>query len=164
VSGEAAYVSRVRVEPVRGPLRRVWLPAEDEPVVIGSHGPLAAHYGYPTEPPYARASAIDYLVASVTACLSGTLAGALRARGIDVGEGVLVTEAAADVGPEEDGVLVVRRIEVRHRLRLASEDRRAAAERAHDVHGRACAVHRSIGAAVPTTTRLEIEVAAPERD
>ena len=155
---QPTYVSRVRVEPFDGPLRRIHLPAEPEPLIIGSHGALAAHYGYPTEAPYARTSALDLLVAAVTGCLSGTLAGALRARGIDVEAGTLVTESAADIAPEDDGVLVVRRIEVHHRLCLASEDQRAPAERAHAVHARACAVHRSVAAAVPVVTTLEIEV------
>lgn len=160
MAADTTYISRVRVQPVDGPLKYAWLPAEDEPIVIGSHGALAAHHGFPTGPPYARASAIDYLVASLTACLSGTLAGALQARGIDVRKGGLVSESAAEVAPEDDGVLVVRRIDVRHRLQLASEDQRSAAQRAHDVHVRGCAVHRSIGAAVKITTTLHIEAAS----
>lgn len=109
MAADTTYISRVRVQPVDGPLKYAWLPAEDEPIVIGSHGALAAHHGFPTGPPYARPSAIDYLVASLTACLSGTLAGALQARGIDVRKGGLVSESAAEVAPEDDGVLVVRR-------------------------------------------------------
>ncbi len=39
------YVSRVRIERQRGPLRLAHLPAEEEPVVFGVHDEIAAHYG-----------------------------------------------------------------------------------------------------------------------
>ena len=56
---------------------------------------------------------------------------------------------------ERDGVLVLKRIEVRYRLRIP-EDQHATAERVHDVHVRSCPVARSIGGAVDISTRLEL--------
>ena len=55
----------------------------------------------------------------------------------------------------EDGVLVVKRIRVRYQLRGCPEDKRAAAERAHQHHARRCPVHQSIAGCVPMTTTLE---------
>ena len=43
--GDVAYTSRVRIERVRGPLRRAHLPGEPEPVLFGVHDEVADHYG-----------------------------------------------------------------------------------------------------------------------
>jgi hypothetical protein len=37
------YISRVRIEPVGGLVRRAHLPAEEEPVVFGGHDEIAEH-------------------------------------------------------------------------------------------------------------------------
>lgn len=42
---DVVYRSQVRIERVRGPLRRAYLPAEEEPVLFGVHGAVAEHYG-----------------------------------------------------------------------------------------------------------------------
>ena len=42
---EVVYVSEARIERVKGPLRRAFLPAEKEPVLFGVHGAVAEHYG-----------------------------------------------------------------------------------------------------------------------
>ena len=47
----AAYVSSVRIERVKGPFRRAWLPAEQDSVLFGVHGAIAEHYKVPTEVP-----------------------------------------------------------------------------------------------------------------
>lgn len=60
---DIAYRSTVRVERRTGPLRLAYLPAETEPVVFGTHGPIAKHYGveHVAEP---HATTIDYIVAA----------------------------------------------------------------------------------------------------
>jgi len=60
---EVFYTSVVRIERLRGGLRRAYLPGEAAPVVFGTHGPIREHYGAPagTEE---RASTLDYLVAT----------------------------------------------------------------------------------------------------
>jgi len=40
-----AYRSKVRIERVKGPLRRAYLPAESQPVLFGVHSEVAQHYG-----------------------------------------------------------------------------------------------------------------------
>jgi hypothetical protein len=60
----AAYVSNVRIERVRGPLRRAWLPAEQEPVLFGVHGAVADHYKMPPEALEPHATTLDYIVAA----------------------------------------------------------------------------------------------------
>ena len=58
------YRSQVRVERVKGPLRRAHLPAEVEPVHFGVHSEVAAHYGVDTAVHEPHATTLDYLVAA----------------------------------------------------------------------------------------------------
>ncbi len=61
---DLAYVSRVRVEPVEGRVRRAYLPAVDEPVMFGVHSEVAEHYGVSPDVEEPHASTLDYLVAA----------------------------------------------------------------------------------------------------
>ncbi|HMK72718.1 MAG TPA: hypothetical protein VK454_05230 [Myxococcaceae bacterium] len=61
---EVVYRSQVRIERVKGPQRRAFLPAEAEPVWFGSHGAVAAHYGVPPGVYQPHATTIDYVVAA----------------------------------------------------------------------------------------------------
>jgi len=60
------YTSEVRIERVRGPLRRAYLPAERDPVVFSTHGPIRRHYGVPEGMDIEeRAATLDYIVAAL---------------------------------------------------------------------------------------------------
>jgi len=61
---EIAYLSQVRIERVKGVLRRAYLPAEKEPVLFGVHGAIAAHYGVSPDVSEPHATTIDYIVAA----------------------------------------------------------------------------------------------------
>lgn len=61
---DIAYRSEVRIERVKGPQRRAFLPAEPEPVWFGSHGAVAAHYGVKPGAYEPHATTIDYAVAA----------------------------------------------------------------------------------------------------
>lgn len=60
----AAYVSSVRIERIKGPLRRAWLPSEKDPVLFGVHGAVAEHYNVPAELLEPHATTLDYIVAA----------------------------------------------------------------------------------------------------
>jgi hypothetical protein len=64
---QVRYISRVRIERVKGSLRRAYLPEQREPVLFGVHDEVAEHYqatpgGY--EP---HATTLDYVVAAAAA-------------------------------------------------------------------------------------------------
>ncbi len=59
-----AYVSRVKVEPVEGKIRRAQLPAEEEPILFGVHSEVAEHYGVSPDAEEPHSSTLDYLVAA----------------------------------------------------------------------------------------------------
>lgn len=61
---EVKYVSRVRVERVKGPLRRAYLPAESNPVLFSVHDEVAEHYGVRPADVEPHATTLDYVVAA----------------------------------------------------------------------------------------------------
>jgi len=58
------YRSRVRIERVKGPLRRAYLPVEPEQVLFGVHSEIAEHYGVDSSIHEPHAATLDYLVAA----------------------------------------------------------------------------------------------------
>ena len=58
------YRSEVRIERVKGPIRRAYLPAESKPVIFGVHGAVAEHYKVPPDVLEPRATTLDYVVAA----------------------------------------------------------------------------------------------------
>ena len=64
MAGDVAYTSQVRIERVKGPLRRAYLPVEPEPTLFGVHSEVAEHYGVDTNVHDPHATTLDYLVAA----------------------------------------------------------------------------------------------------
>jgi hypothetical protein len=58
------YRSEVRIERVKGSVRRAWLPAETKPVIFGVHGAVAEHYKVPPTVLEPHATTLDYVVAA----------------------------------------------------------------------------------------------------
>jgi hypothetical protein len=59
-----AYRSRVRIERVKGPLRRAYLPMEEQPTLFGVHSEIAQHYGVDPAVHAPHAATLDYIVAA----------------------------------------------------------------------------------------------------
>lgn len=155
MADDVLYQSKVSVERINGPLRKMYLPLISEPLLIGLHSEVAERYGLDTSVHEPHTMTLDYLVAATAGCLTGTFGGALEARDIPAGEGRLRSEAIGNV-VEEDNVLVVSSIHVQYWLKL-DPDKHQAAERAHEVHANHCAVARSINRCVNITTSLNME-------
>ncbi len=62
--GEVVYRSEVRIERIKGPIRRAYLPAESKPVIFGVHGAVAEHYKVPPGAYEEHATTLDYIVAA----------------------------------------------------------------------------------------------------
>ena len=62
--GDVAYISRVKVEPVEGRIRRAYVPGAREPVLFGVHSEVAEHYEVSPDEEEPHASTLDYLVAA----------------------------------------------------------------------------------------------------
>jgi hypothetical protein len=61
---EVKYVSKVKVKPVEGKIRRAYLPVQDEPVLFGVHSEVAEHYGVSQEDVEPYDTTLDYVVAA----------------------------------------------------------------------------------------------------
>jgi hypothetical protein len=61
---DIAYRSHVRIERVKGPLRKAFLPAEKEPVLFGVHGAVAQHYKVRPDVSEPHATTLDYVTAA----------------------------------------------------------------------------------------------------
>ncbi len=62
--GQVVYKSNVRIERVKGPLRRAYLPVETEPIRFGVHSEIAQHYGVSPDVSEPHAATLDYVVAA----------------------------------------------------------------------------------------------------
>jgi hypothetical protein len=60
----ALYRSVIRIERVKGPLRRAYLPVDQAPVLFGLHSEVAEHYEVDTTIHEPHATTLDYLVAA----------------------------------------------------------------------------------------------------
>jgi hypothetical protein len=64
MSDQVVYVSKSRIERVKGPLRRAYLPQVQEPVKFGVHSEVAEHYGVDPDVHEPQATTLDYVVAA----------------------------------------------------------------------------------------------------
>lgn len=62
--GDVVYTSKVRIERIRGPLRRADIPGAGEPVYFGVHDEIAEHYGVEPGGEAERATTLDHIVAA----------------------------------------------------------------------------------------------------
>jgi hypothetical protein len=61
---EVVYVSEVRIERVKGPFRRAYLPEEPDPVYFSTHSEIAEYYGHTPGMHPSHATTLDYVVAA----------------------------------------------------------------------------------------------------
>ena len=64
MSDQVVYTSNVRIERVKGPLRRAYLPQVKEPVWFGVHSEIAEQYGVDPNVHEPQAATLDYVVAA----------------------------------------------------------------------------------------------------
>jgi uncharacterized OsmC-like protein len=147
------YRSEVQVAPGAPGIKLVSLPAESQPIPMGMHGAIAAHYKLEDGSYTPHAATLDYLVGGAAACLLGTLARALRVRDIAVDPDHLQMSAVGE-HVSEDGVLVLKRIHVVAHLRAPAAQRETI-ERVFQVFATKCPVHQSICKAIDITTELD---------
>jgi uncharacterized OsmC-like protein len=153
VAPQVIYRSHVSVEAKLGGIKLISLPAESAPVPMGMHGAIAKHYKLAEGAFTPHASTLDYVVGATAGCLTGTLARALMANKIPVGDGRLQVEAIGEL-EAEDGVLVIRRIQVLAHLK-AEASQRELAQQTVSQYAMKCPVYRSLYKAIEITTDLD---------
>jgi uncharacterized OsmC-like protein len=107
---------------------------------MGVHGGVADYFKLkPGEP---LPSTLDYVVAAIGGCMTGTVAGALEARGIAATPEKLEAEVEGRI-EEVDGKMLLTGVSIRYRLKIP-KDKRAAVERALEHHEALCAGSESV--------------------
>jgi len=84
----------------------------------------------------------------------GTFGAALDARQVDASAGRLKAAVRGEI-ESEDGVLIIKRIHVKLRLR-ADEENRETVERVHSVFAQKCPVYRTLQDAIKITSSYEL--------
>jgi uncharacterized OsmC-like protein len=158
VPAAVVYRSEVRAVPGGPGVKIISLPAETQPVAMGMHGGVAAHYKLAEGTFTPHAATLDYLVGATAGCLLGTLARALRVREVNPDAEHLHMTAVGE-HEAEDGVLVLKRIHVVAHLR-APASKRETVERIFPLFASNCPVHQSICKAIEITTELDFQPGA----
>lgn len=153
--GRLLHTSKVHVrkEPGKNKIKRVQVQGFPDEMHIGIHGGVAEFFKLsPTEP---LPSTLDYIVAAVGECMTGTVAGALEARGISADRSKLQVEAEGRI-EEVDGKMILTHVLVRYRVNVPKE-KRASVERALEHHEDLCAASESVRRGIKVEWQSEIE-------
>jgi len=140
--GRLAHLSKVKIhrEPGKDKIKRAEFEGFPGVTRMGVNGGVAEFFKVqPVEP---LPSTLDYVVAAVGGCLTGTLAGALEGRGISTAPEKLETVAEGRM-EEIDGKLLLTHVVVKYRIKI-TKDQREAAERALQHHADRCPVSESV--------------------
>jgi hypothetical protein len=64
MSDQVTYTSNIRIERIKGPHRRAYLPAAEEPIHFGVHSEVAEHYKVSPDVSEPRPTTLDYVIAA----------------------------------------------------------------------------------------------------
>ena len=64
MSDQVVYTANVKIERIKGPLRRADLPQVESPVMFGVHSEIAEHYGVDPQVHDPQATTLDYVIAA----------------------------------------------------------------------------------------------------
>jgi uncharacterized OsmC-like protein len=148
-------VSKVQVEkePGKNKIKKARFEGFPDTVRMGVHGGIADFFKIsPTEP---IPSTLDYIVAAVGGCMTGTVAGALEARGLSADPSKLKVEAVGQI-EEVDGKMILTGIKLHYTVKVPKE-KRASVERALEHHEGLCAASESVRRGIKVEWESQIE-------
>lgn len=140
--GKLIQASKVKIskEPGNSKIKRAEIEGFPGAVRMGVHGGIAQYFKLnPDEP---MASTLDYIVAAVGGCMTGTVAGALEARGVSATPDKLQVEAHGAI-EDVDGKMILTGIKLHYKIKVP-KDKRATVERALEHHEGLCAASESV--------------------
>ena len=149
------HTSRVKIqkEPGKSKIKRAQIEGFPDVLRMGIHGGIAQFFKLSPDEP--MPSTLDYIVAAVGGCMTGTVAGALEARGIRADSEKLQVEAEGRI-EDVDGKMILTGIKLRYRLKVP-KDKRASAERALEHHEGLCAASESVRRGITVEWESEIQ-------
>src|ERR1039457_4729644 len=149
------HTSRVRIHKELGKskIKRAEIDGFPGVVRMGIHGGIAQYFKLSPDEP--MASTLDYIVAAVGGCMTGTVAGALEARGIRADSEKLQVEAEGRID-DVDGKMILTGIKLRYHLKVP-KDKRASIERALEHHEGLCAASESVRRGITVEWESDIQ-------
>jgi uncharacterized OsmC-like protein len=152
--GRLAHISKVKIykEPGKDKVKRAEIEGFPGVTRMGVNGGIAEFFKVQPEEPLP--STLDYVVAAVGGCLTGTLAGALEGRGISTAPEKLETVAEGRM-EEIDGKLLLTHVTVKYRIKVPKAQREAT-ERALEHHAGRCPVSESVKRGITVEWQSEI--------
>jgi uncharacterized OsmC-like protein len=149
------HTSKVKIhkEPGKSKIKRAEIEGFPGALRMGVHGGVAQYFKLSPDEP--MASTLDYIVAAVGSCMTGTVAGALEARGVRADPEKLQVEAEGKI-EDIDGKMILTGIKLRYRLKVPA-DKRATVERALEHHEGLCAASESVRRGITVEWESEIE-------
>jgi uncharacterized OsmC-like protein len=165
--GKLLQKSKVKIvrEPGNSKIKSAEIEGFPGAIRMGIHGGIAEYFKLSPDEP--MPSTLDYIVAAVGGCMTGTVAGALAARGIKADPDKLQVEAEGSI-EEVDGKMILTGIKLHYRLKVP-KDKRASVERALEHHEGLCAASESVRRGITVEWDSEIqeepesEAAQPEK-
>ena len=159
--GKLIQTSKVKVhrEPGNSKIKTAEIEGFPGAIRMGIHGGIAEFFKLSPDEP--MASTLDYIVAAVGGCMTGTIAGALAARGVKSDPDKLQVEAEGKI-EDVDGKMILTGIKIHYRLKVP-KDKRASVERALEHHEGLCAASESVRRGITVEWDSEIQE-EPESD
>jgi uncharacterized OsmC-like protein len=149
------HTSKVKIqkEPGKSKIKRAEIEGFPGALRMGIHGGIAQYFKLSPDEP--MASTLDYIVAAVGGCMTGTVAGALEARGVRADPKKLQVEAEGKI-EDVDGKMILTGIKLRYHLKVPA-NKRATVERALEHHEGLCAASESVRRGITVEWESEIE-------
>jgi uncharacterized OsmC-like protein len=129
-------------------------------VRMGLHGGVAEHFKVQPDEPLP--TTLDYVVAAIGGCMTGTAASVLEARGVNADPQNLKVEAEGRI-EEVDGKMLLTHVTVKYKMKVP-KDKRASVERALEHHESFCAVSESVRRGITVEWKSEIEEMVAESE
>lgn len=145
--------AKIHKEPGKDKIKRAQFEGFPDTVRMGVHDGVADYFKLKPEQPLP--STLDYVVAAIGGCMTGTVAGALEARGISAAPDHLDVTAEGRI-EEVDGKMLLTQVSLRYRIKVP-KDKRASVERALEHHETLCAVSESVRRGIAVDWQAEIE-------
>jgi uncharacterized OsmC-like protein len=152
--GKLLQVSKVKIERESGnsKIKKAHFEGFSDSARMGIHGGIAQYFKLSPDEP--RPATLDYIVAAVGGCMTGTAAGALAARGVPLDGDKLESYAEGKI-EEVDGKMILTGIKLHYRLKVPA-GKRASAERALQHHEGFCAASESVRRGITVEWESEI--------
>ena len=151
---ELIQVSKVKIEkePGKGKVKKAVIEGFPQPIRMGLHGGVKKFYR--VESGEDLPTTLDYVVAALGGCLTGTLGSALEARPIPIGPNDLSADVEGYIENVDNKPLITR-VHVKYHLKVP-KGKKAEAERVVGTHDKFCAVSQSLKRGI--TVELEADI------